>query len=130
MITDNPTPRRAGWLLLLVVVGFAAVTKLNGGGRVKPVFCDTERQPTSNTVVMLSASWCGYCAQARKLFVTRHIDYCEYDIETSPTGAARHQALGVRGVPVILIKNDTLLGFERDTVLRSIAAHGLAPLPR
>ncbi len=130
MSPDKPTPRRAGWLLLLLAVGFLGITKFAAGGRVKPVFCDADWQPTTNTVVMLSASWCGYCAQARKLFVTQHIDYCEYDIEKSPAGAARHQALGVRGVPVILIKDDLLLGFERGAVLESIAAHRLVPLPR
>ena len=130
MSAEQPTPRRAGWLLLLLVVGLVGIAKLVSGGRVQPVFCANNRQPGTNTVVMLSASWCGYCAQARQLFVTQHIDYCEYDIEKSPVGAARHRALEMRGVPVILIGDEVLVGFERAAVLESIAAHQLAPLPR
>ena len=57
--------------MLLLIVGFVGITKFAGGGHVQPVLCDKDKQVTANTVVMLSASWCGYCTQARKLFVDR-----------------------------------------------------------
>ena len=113
--------------MLLLLVGFVGITKFAGGDHVEPVLCDKDKQVTANTVVMLSASWCGYCAQARKLFVARDIDYCEYDIEKSPIGAARHQALGVRGVPVILVGDNTLLGFDREAVLQAVRNNQLVP---
>jgi glutaredoxin len=130
-VPDSPsTPRRAAWVLLALGAAFVAITKFMSAPHAVPVFCDKDRVPTANTVVMLSASWCGYCARARDLFVEKRIDYCEYDIEQSATGAARHRASGARGVPVILVGSDTLLGYERDAVLERIEAQGLTPLPR
>lgn len=123
--TAPPTPRRAGWLLLLLLAGIIGITKLTSGGHTQPVFCADDKSPTADTVVMLSASWCGYCAQARKLFVKEGIDYCEYDIEQSAIGAARHRTLGARGVPVILVGNETLLGFDREAVLHALRARAV-----
>lgn len=120
-----PAPRRAGWVMAALALGFSAVLYLNRSTRAAPVYCPETRVPADSTVVMLSASWCGYCAAARNLFVKEGIAYCEYDIEQSATGAARHRALGVRGVPVILIRGDMLLGFEPARVLASVRAHGL-----
>ncbi len=74
---------------------------------------------------MLSASWCGYCAQARRLFVTHAIEYCEFDIETSRQGAARYRAIGNRGVPVILVGRRILQGYAEAPILAAIRAEGL-----
>jgi len=127
--TDSPaTPRRAGWMLVLVLMAFIALFQWQRGGRAKPVFCEQNKQPSADTVVMLSASWCGYCARARQMFVDEHIDYCEYDIEKSAEGARRHQASGVRGVPVIFIKDDVVYGFEPAAVMKKLLAYHLVPL--
>ncbi len=127
--TDTPaTPKRAGWVIILLLLVFVALNNWRNGSRAKPVYCEQDKRPTADTVIMLSAVWCGYCARARQLFVDKKIDYCEYDVEKSAEGARRHQASGGRGVPVILIKRDVVFGFERSAVMEKLLANGLVPL--
>lgn len=122
-----PAPRLAAALAVLLVVGGSGVAWLTRGSPVSPVFCAEAAPPPADTVVMLSASWCGYCRRAREMFVREGIGYCEYDIETSATGARRHAATGARGVPVILIGGQAIFGFSPATVRAALADTGLMP---
>lgn len=63
-------------------------------------------------VVMYSASWCGYCDQARDHFQTNGIAFREYDVETSERGRREYTALDGRGVPLILIGDQRMNGFS------------------
>lgn len=116
-----PAPRLAAWLALALVAGFGGFSWLTRGAQVPPVFCPETASPAADTVIMLSASWCGYCRRAREFFVRERIDYCEYDIETSATGARRHAAIGARGVPVILVRGQAIVGFSPAAVLAARA---------
>ena len=81
---------------------------------VEKVFCSEDQPPAADTVIMLATSWCPYCAKARKFLQARGVDYCEYDIEQSPTGDALHERSGKRGVPVILIDGRVIGGYDPD----------------
>lgn len=63
-------------------------------------------------VVMYSASWCGYCKQARNYFQQSGIRYVEYDIEKDQRARKAYDALGGNGVPVILVGNKRMNGFS------------------
>ncbi len=63
-------------------------------------------------VVMYSASWCGYCKKAKAYFKKNKIAFKEYNIEKSKKGKREYDALGGRGVPVILVGNKRLNGFS------------------
>src|SRR5262245_1571727 len=54
-------------------------------------------------VKLYATDWCGYCRQARAYLASRGVRYTELDIEKSPAARAEYQALGARGVPVILV---------------------------
>ncbi|MES2817796.1 MAG: glutaredoxin family protein [Pseudomonadota bacterium] len=69
-------------------------------------------QAKARKVIMYGASWCGYCAQARKYFAAQHIAYIEYDIDKQPHARQRYDALGGQGVPLILIGDKRLSGFS------------------
>jgi len=125
MSPPPPTPRRALFTAAALVAAFGTVTWLTRGPPVAPVYCDEARAPGRDTVVMLSASWCGYCRAAREFFVREGIRYCEYDVEQSARGAARHRALarqGVRGVPVILVDGELMVGFRPEDVRTALRA--------
>lgn len=113
-------------VLVIFALGFAGAFLIarNEPARVAPVHCSEAAPPGASTVVMLSAAWCGYCARARQLLVERGVDYCEYDIERSATGAAQYAEGGYRGVPVIRVGARTLLGYDRETLLDALAARG------
>ena len=68
------------------------------------------------TVIMLSASWCGFCRQARKFFGANDIEFTEVDVEK--TDHADIQRLyRQNGVPVIFIGREQVAGFD-ETRLR------------
>ncbi|MDH3219363.1 MAG: glutaredoxin family protein [Gammaproteobacteria bacterium] len=70
------------------------------------------RQRTSKTVVMYSTSWCGYCKQAARHFKKNKIPYTDYDIEKSAKAANEYKKLRGRGVPIILIGEQRMNGFD------------------
>ncbi|MGR9116517.1 MAG: glutaredoxin domain-containing protein [Gammaproteobacteria bacterium] len=66
----------------------------------------------SKQVVMYATSWCPYCKKARDYFQENGIDYVEYDIEKDYSAKIRYDALGGRGVPVILVGEKRMSGFS------------------
>jgi len=70
------------------------------------------RRKKSTRVVMYSTSWCGYCKQAAKHFRKNNIPFVEYDIEKSERGAKEYKKLNGRGVPIILIGDQRMNGFN------------------
>lgn len=67
---------------------------------------------TKKQVIMYSASWCGYCAKARKYFSQNNIVFTEYDIEKNKQARKEYDALGAKGVPVILVGKKRMNGFS------------------
>ena len=62
-------------------------------------------------VIMLAASWCGFCRQARTFFKAHDIKFTEIDVER--TDHADIQLLyRQNGVPVIFIGSDQVQGFD------------------
>ena len=61
---------------------------------------------------MYGAAWCGYCAQTRQYCAANGIRYTEHDIETSEEGRRGYEALGVRGIPVVVIDDTVVQGFN------------------
>ena len=66
----------------------------------------------SAPVVMYATSWCPYCAKARAYFAKNGIAYVEHDIEKSAAVNAEFKRLGGRGVPLILVGNEKMAGFN------------------
>jgi glutaredoxin len=67
-------------------------------------------------VKMYATDWCGYCRQARQYFAQHGIRYTEVDIEKSAAGRAEYDRLGVRGVPVILVGAQRMVGFSAQSM--------------
>ncbi len=63
-------------------------------------------------VVMYSAAWCGVCKKARRYFVDSGIPFSEFDVETSQQGREDFERLGGRGVPIILVDDTRMNGFN------------------
>ncbi|MSR14741.1 MAG: hypothetical protein EXR86_09310 [Gammaproteobacteria bacterium] len=115
-------PRRVLWPVLACVIAIPLIMHWLRPPHAEPVYCDEQVPPGDDTVIMLSASWCGYCARARNFFVNEKIAYCEYDIEKSTLGAARHRESGAQGVPVIVIDGIAQFGFSLDAIKQALAA--------
>ena len=113
-------------LIVAVLVIFAVVFVLGRTGSARaPVRCDVDHVPGADTVVMLSAAWCGYCRRARAWLQSENITHCEYDVETTDRGRELFARVPVKVIPILLIRDDTLVGFDRLEIEQSLAAHGI-----
>lgn len=76
-------------------------------------------------VTIYSTSWCGYCKMAAKYLGDKSIQFKEKNIETD--AEAYKELMGkiggdFRGVPVIDIDGQIVLGFDRPKIDAALAA--------
>ncbi len=76
--------------------------------------------PVGFQAVLYATEWCGYCARARKFFKENHIPFREYDIEKSKEGYAQYEQLGGNGVPVIVINDEILHGYDEEALREAL----------
>ncbi|MFP7722657.1 glutaredoxin family protein [Lysobacter sp. A3-1-A15] len=72
---------------------------------------DPRHETGDRRIVMLAADWCGYCQKQRKDFELANVRYRVLDIDT-PEGDRAMKALGARGVPVTVIGQDVVRGYD------------------
>ena len=123
----RPASRRSPLLRLLLVgalLGGALHYWPEGGldaFRSAKVQAAPREQPK---VIMYATQWCGYCAAAREFFAANGVRYDERDIEQSSVYADEHRRLGGSGLPLILVGDDRINGYNEGT-LRSLLRHWL-----
>jgi len=66
----------------------------------------------SGQVTLFTASWCGYCKQAKAYLASQSINYREVDIETQDGMAEFSQAGGSGAVPLLMAGKESLQGFS------------------
>lgn len=109
---------RGRWLVALVVLGAALwlsrpfwpglAATAGGAGSAQP------------EVVLYATSWCGYCAKARDFFRENRIEYIELDVEKSEIARDAHRQLGGGGVPVIMVGDKVIRGFNQPELRRAL----------
>ncbi len=125
----NPRSVRGSLLLVALLICFYIIATYQPRGAA-PVFCERDLVPDADTVVMLSASWCGYCRRARNWFTEENVKYCEYDVERSAEGARRYKQARAGVVPIILVGTDKFVGFDRTVLQQALVAHDLMPFAK
>ncbi|MBI2791785.1 MAG: glutaredoxin family protein [Gammaproteobacteria bacterium] len=76
-------------------------------------------------VVVYGTSWCSYCKKTRQYFEEHHIEYTDYDIETSDIAKQKFQALKGKYVPLIIIGTERIEGFHVETIQQALLNQGL-----
>lgn len=71
-------------------------------------------------VILYATEWCGYCKKARELMAKHNIPYYEYDIEKSSEGRMQYDRLGGKGVPVLLIDGEVIMGYNPSKILKLV----------
>ncbi len=75
-------------------------------------------------VKMLATAWCGYCARARAHLNSKGIPFEELDVEKSAQGKQEYRALKGRGVPIILVGNQRMNGYDQARLEGMLRAGG------
>ncbi|NYZ63601.1 glutaredoxin family protein [Luteimonas deserti] len=99
---------------ILVLLGTLALAGawLHLHGAAPQLQADDPRRGTGETgIVMLAAEWCGYCRRQQAEFAAAKVRYRVLDIDT-PDGARAMRAIGARGVPVTVIGQQVVRGYD------------------
>lgn len=90
-----------------------AVVSLGGAPlpRSKPAASGTQAR-AGKQVVIYTTSHCPYCKQAKQYLTQKGIPFREVDIEMSLSGDAEYRRLGGNGVPLIMVGDKRLDGFD------------------
>ncbi|WP_397449661.1 glutaredoxin family protein [Pseudomonas sp. NA-150] len=71
-------------------------------------------------VTLYATDWCGYCKQTRRFLDSKGIPYTEFDIEKSAEGRKAYEALGGRGIPMIVVNGTLIRGFSPEEILAAL----------
>ena len=80
-------------------------------------------------VVMLTAEWCGYCRQQIRLFDAAGVRYTALDVDTD-AGDRAYRALRGRGVPLTVVGQTLVRGFDLDRLRAALAPLGYTLRPQ
>nr|WP_143710609.1 glutaredoxin domain-containing protein [Janthinobacterium sp. Marseille] len=106
------------WAVVLAMLGAALLLgKPLWSGKQAPPAVVSSVQPE---VTLYATEWCGYCAAARKLFEDKGIAYTELDVEKTSAGYEGHKKLGGNGVPLIVIGDEVIRGFDERALQKSL----------
>lgn len=66
-----------------------------------------------SNVIIYSSNSCGYCVLAKEYLQEKGVSYEEKNVSTDP--AARKELIqkGYRGVPVIVVNGEEIVGFDK-----------------
>ena len=78
-------------------------------------------------ILMLSSTTCGYCTQAREWMTAQRVPFTECFIEQDPACAATFQRMGGQGTPMVLVRGQVIVGFDRQRVLASLSTDSKKP---
>jgi glutaredoxin 3 len=77
-------------------------------------------------ITIYSAVWCGFCHQAKQYFDSIGVKYTDKDVEKEPeAGLEAVNKSGQRGIPVIDIDGEIIVGFNRPAIDAALDAHNL-----
>lgn len=80
--------------------------------REAPLHADDPRLLTGDAkIVMLAADWCGYCRKLQAEFEREGVRYRVLDVDEEEGDRAAN-ALGTRGVPVTIVGQEVIHGYD------------------
>lgn len=84
---------------------------------------DPRLRTGASGIVMLSAEWCGYCRRQEAQFAQAGVRYEALDIDTD-AGDQAYRALRGRGVPLTVVGQDVIRGYDVDALRERLAPLG------
>jgi len=93
------------------------VTSYEGPAAVE----DVTAAAGSNKVTLYTTSWCGICKRAKAYLDRKGVSYQALDIEQDSNARDEFRRLGGRGVPLIVVGNRSMRGFDPQRLERMLA---------
>lgn len=79
-----------------------------------------------SNVIVYSAGWCAFCHAAKQYLDKLGVTYDERDVEADPQNAVEAVTKSQqRGIPVLDIAGDIVIGFDRPRIDAALKAHKL-----
>ncbi len=76
------------------------------------------------TITVYSATWCAFCHAVKDYFDKLGVSYTDKDIESDAAYAEESVSKsGQRGIPVIDIDGNIIVGFDRPKIDAALKAH-------
>lgn len=66
---------------------------------------------------MISSETCGWCTAARRWMRSEGVAFSECFVERDAQCAADYQARGARGTPTLVVRGQTVVGFDRGRIV-------------
>lgn len=85
-------------------------------------------QDSKTRVVLYGTASCSYCQKTRAWLADKKIDFADLDVQHSAPAAAMHAALGSEAVPVIIIGNRMIRGYQPEAFEKALLALATAKL--
>ena len=85
---------------------------------------DPRRNQGPGDITLLSATWCGYCQSEKRALIAANVPFRELDVEEDEEVSRAYEALGGHGIPVTVIGQDVVHGFDSERINRLLAARG------
>lgn len=67
-------------------------------------------------VIVYGTETCPFCIKTRAYLTERHVPFIDIDVNKSEKGKQDYAQLGGKGVPLILIGNRKMTGFDQPTI--------------
>jgi len=79
-----------------------------------------------NAVTIYSATWCAFCHAAKQYLDKLGVKYADKDVEADmQAGVEAVTKSGQRGIPVLDIGGDIIIGFDRPRIDAALKSHNL-----
>ena len=120
---DQPPGEAQKQELRIGVQSFGGPAEVDTWTRVlkRPPAVDTSK-PRRSSVTMFSTSWCPHCKRAKAYFAGKGVSYREVDIEASDAGRREFEQYGGSGVPLIIVGEQRMRGFDAGAMDRLLAS--------
>jgi glutaredoxin 3 len=81
---------------------------------------------TTNNITVYGAEWCAFCHMVMHYLDDKKIKYNYVDIDKDPkSGQEAVDKSGQRGIPVIDLDGDIIIGFDKPKIDASLKSHQL-----
>lgn len=68
----------------------------------------------TKSVILYGTADCSFCRRTREFFKANNVDFFDVNVQTSEVAAKKHTELGGGGVPVVIIGNRLIRGYQPD----------------